>query len=60
MATIFFIISGIFAILGSILNWDFFFRATFSSIFVSFLGRTGARIFYFILGVFIIFMSFFV
>lgn len=55
---IFLIASGIFAMLGSILNWDFFFESRKAKTFVNILGRKGARIFYLILGIVVISMSF--
>ncbi len=50
--------AGLFAILGAIFNWDFFFRNTKSSLFMSLFGRNGARVFYAALGLFLIYMGF--
>lgn len=52
--TIFFVISGIFSILGAILDWDWFFASRRAAPFVRIFGRNGARIFYIVLGLFII------
>lgn len=45
---------GIFSILASVLNLNFFFENRRAKIFVTIFGRTGARVFYIILGIFII------
>ncbi len=45
---------GIFSILASVLNLNFFFENRKAKIFVTIFGRTGARVFYIILGIFII------
>lgn len=47
---IFLSLSGLFCILGAVLNWDWFFRARKSAMINKLFGRTGARIFYGILG----------
>lgn len=52
--TIFFVISGIFSILCAILDWDWFFSSRRAAPFVRIFGRNGARIFYIVLGLFII------
>ncbi len=44
------IISGLFSLISSIKNWEFFFSHTRARFLVRILGRTGARIFYGILG----------
>jgi len=54
---IFLIVAGTFAILGSLLNWDSFFGNRKAQTFVKLLGRKGARIFYFALGIIIISLS---
>jgi len=46
----FFIAIGLFAILSSWANWDFFFNHRKAQFFVKILGRKGARIFYIVLG----------
>ena len=43
--------AGLFSLLGSILNWDFFFNNRKARLFLTILGRTGARIFYALLGI---------
>lgn len=45
---------GIFSLLGAVNNWDWFFNNYKAQPFVKMIGRTGARIFYGILGAFII------
>lgn len=50
-------VGGVFCILGAILNWNFFFESRRAYIFVKMLGRTGARIFYVGLGVFLLFVG---
>lgn len=61
METVLIIIFGIliggFSLLGGILNWDWFYKARKSAILVNVIGRTGARIFYSVLGAFIIVCS---
>ena len=52
---IFFILAGLFSIAGAVFNWDFFFNARKARPIVNLIGRTGARIFYGVLGGFIIF-----
>ncbi len=44
------ILSGLFSLVSSIKNWDFFFTHSRARFLVRILGRTGARIFYGILG----------
>lgn len=50
---IFAIAFGVFALMASILNWDFYFEHPRAKFFVKILTRTGARIFYAILGLFL-------
>ncbi|MEM8780999.1 MAG: immunity 17 family protein [Cyanobacteria bacterium P01_G01_bin.49] len=45
------IAGGIFALCGAILNWDWYMNHRKARFFVKIFGRTGARIFYGILGV---------
>ena len=47
---IFFVLSGLFSILGAVINWDFFMNNRKAYIWVKLFGRNGARIFYGILG----------
>jgi hypothetical protein len=44
------IAGGLFGICGAICNWDWFFRARKARFMVDAIGRTGARVFYGILG----------
>jgi len=55
---IFFSAAGAFCILASILNWNFFFNNARATPFVKFLGRTGARVFYVLLGLFLMFAGY--
>jgi len=50
--------SGLFALLGALFNWNFFFEGNNSRLFMSLLGRTGSRIFYAALGLFLLFCAF--
>lgn len=50
--------TGLFTIVSSILNFDFFFENRKARLFVAILGRNGARVFYSLLGIFIIALSF--
>ena len=52
------IAGGLFAILGSIFNWDFFFENRRAQLFMDLLGRTGARIFYVLLGLLLFFLAY--
>ena len=47
---IFFVLVGLFSILGAVKNWDFFMNNRKAYIWVKLFGRNGARIFYGILG----------
>ena len=42
--------AGLFAIAGAVFNWDFFMNNRKARLFVSLLGRNGARVVYVILG----------
>lgn len=46
----FFVLAGLFSILGAVKNWDFFMNNRKAYIWVKLFGRNGARIFYGILG----------
>ncbi len=46
--------AGIFSICGAAFDWDFFINSRKARFFVSILGRTGARIFYVVLGIVIV------
>ena len=46
--------AGLFSICGAAFDWDFFINSRKARFFVSILGRTGARIFYAILGLVIV------
>ena len=47
---ILFIALGLFSIVASIMNLDWYFQTSGAMTFVKWLGRKGARIFYFLLG----------
>ena len=49
------VLSGIFAVCGAVFNWDFFFQHRRARRIVAVFGRNGARIFYVLLGVLVIF-----
>ena len=55
MFLILMVLSGIFAICGAVFNWDFFFQHRKARRIVAIFGRNGARIFYALLGGFVIF-----
>lgn len=58
LVVIFLYLAGVFSVVASILNWEWFFSHRKAAVFESILGRKGARIFYFILGLgIIIFVS---
>ncbi|MBP7176300.1 MAG: immunity 17 family protein [Thermoclostridium sp.] len=52
------VLTGLFCIVSSICNWNFFFENRKAYIFVKLLGRNGARIFYGILGIALAVMAF--
>ncbi len=49
-----FIFAGFFALISSILNFNWYFNSRKAATVVSWLGRTGARFFYGILGIILI------
>lgn len=46
-----FILLGLFSLVSAVFNFDWYFRTTGALTFVNWLGRTGARIFYALLGI---------
>jgi hypothetical protein len=42
---------GVFSITGAVLDWDWFLESRKARFFVTIFGRTGARIFYVLLGI---------
>lgn len=46
-----FILAGSFALVSSVLNFDWYFNSRKAATFVNIFGRTGARIFYGLLGI---------
>lgn len=55
--SIFFAILGSLSICAALANWDWFFNSNNGKIFVRLFKRTGARLFYAILGILIWFMA---
>jgi len=49
---------GAFAILASIFNWNFFFEHRKARLLMKLFGRTGTRIFYGIIGLFLFFVAY--
>jgi len=49
--------AGLFSICGAAFDWDFFINSRKARFFVSTFGRTGARIFYALLGLVIVVMG---
>jgi len=54
---ILFIAAGLFSVVASVLNLDFFFNSRKAAFFLTIFGRMGARIFYTLLGTAIIVMG---
>lgn len=54
---IIFVLAGAFSLLSSVKNFDWFFNNSKAKPFVKIFGRNGARIFYSILGIFIIILG---
>lgn len=54
---IIFVLAGVFSLLSSVKNFDWFFNNSKAKPFVKLFGRNGARIFYSILGIFIIILG---
>jgi small neutral amino acid transporter SnatA (MarC family) len=52
-ASIFCVLAGLFSFAGAVSNWEWFMTNSRAAVFVRLLGRTGARIFYGLLGVFL-------
>lgn len=51
-------LAGLFSLLASIFNWNFFFENRKAYLFVKLFGRNGARIFYGLLGLALIILGF--
>lgn len=49
--------AGLFALLGSLLDWSVLLESRRAYLFVRVLGRNGARVFYGLLGLFILFIG---
>lgn len=54
LLVIFGFLGGIFSIVGAVADWDWFMNNSRARIFVQLFGRMGARIFYIVLGLFLI------
>lgn len=52
-----FVATGVIALLASLLNWDWFFKARNTQFIVSNVGRSWARLFYGVLGLILIGMA---
>jgi hypothetical protein len=52
-----FVAAGIFSICGAAFDWDWFINSYKARFFVAIFGRTGARIFYGLLGIAIVVMG---
>ncbi|MEM6446910.1 MAG: immunity 17 family protein [Cyanobacteria bacterium J06642_2] len=50
LPSIFCILAGLFTIAGGVFNWNWFMNSRRARLFVRILSRTGARIFYVLLG----------
>ena len=50
-------VAAAFTIISSVLNWDYFFNNRRARIFVKLFGRTGARIFYVLIGIGFLFIT---
>jgi hypothetical protein len=48
---------GIFSVCGAVFDWDWFLNSRKAEFFVSMFGRSGARIFYVVLGLFLVIMG---
>ncbi|GGJ41028.1 immunity 17 family protein [Deinococcus roseus] len=48
---------GLYALAGSVFNWNWFYEDDLSSLIADLMGRKGARIFYFVLGLFLLFVG---
>ena len=57
LTSILIILAGVFAILASAFDWDFFFENRRAKIFIKIFGRQGSRIFYSIIGLVVIFIG---
>jgi small neutral amino acid transporter SnatA (MarC family) len=49
-----FILAGLYSLAGSIFNWEWFFSSRRGSVLARLIGRTGARIFYGLLGLLLV------
>lgn len=49
--------AGVFTIVGAVMDWNWFMNSRRARFFVAIFGRMGARIFYILLGLFIIGMA---
>jgi hypothetical protein len=54
-----FALIGVFALLASFFNWNWFFNHRKASFFVGIFGRKGARVFYVLLGCVLLFCAYF-
>ena len=54
------VFAGLFAIVGAVMDWDWFMNNGWARPFVKLFGRQGARAFYVVLGLFLCGLAFFV
>ena len=59
MLNLFIIFGGLFSLMAGILNWDWYYKTYPAPVVVWLMGRIGARIFYGLLGVFMMCMGLF-
>ncbi len=52
------IAAGVFSVCGGVFDWDFFMNSRKARPLVAFFSRDGARLFYVLLGLFVIFFGF--
>ena len=50
LSGLFIVAAGVFSIMGGVFDWDWFFNSTKGQLWVSLLGRNGARGFFIVLG----------
>ncbi|MBR7059849.1 MAG: immunity 17 family protein [Neisseriaceae bacterium] len=57
VTSILMVICGVFCLCAAIFDWDFFFNNYRARPFIRIFGRNGSRVFYALLGIFVIFVS---
>jgi hypothetical protein len=56
---LFALFAGLFVVSASVLDWDWFFNNSKAMFFVNLWGRRGARLFYLVLGVVLLLLSYY-